>query len=204
VRAFDPVLWPILSICPSEPAPLCRGLRAGTFASAVAPITSMESINLTEFPTRTTATLCWSDGSADSISVLGGSSSPDQRYPTQQRCHMDFQHALNGPETLQKPVGLQALERHYTVAQLSKLRFFERKHDLTPAYQGAGSHQDRSPADEGEEKLHLFENPRADRPTRPSAAAEYLLIGDLPGTPTLTAENFGHYVRRRKPRTQFV
>ena len=37
---------------------------------------------------------------------------------------MDFQHALNGPETLQKPVGLQALERHYTVAQLSKLWFF--------------------------------------------------------------------------------
>ncbi len=37
---------------------------------------------------------------------------------------MDFQHALNGPETLQQPVGLQALERHYTVAQLSKLWFF--------------------------------------------------------------------------------
>jgi hypothetical protein len=37
---------------------------------------------------------------------------------------MDVQHALNGPETLQKPVGLQALERHYTVAQLSKLWFF--------------------------------------------------------------------------------
>jgi hypothetical protein len=37
---------------------------------------------------------------------------------------MDFQHALNGPETLQKPVGLQAFERHYTVAQLSKLWIF--------------------------------------------------------------------------------
>jgi hypothetical protein len=37
---------------------------------------------------------------------------------------MDFQQAFNGPETLQKPVGLQALERHYTVAQLSKLWFF--------------------------------------------------------------------------------
>jgi hypothetical protein len=37
---------------------------------------------------------------------------------------MDFQHALNGQETLQKPVGSQALERHYTVAQLSKLWFF--------------------------------------------------------------------------------
>jgi hypothetical protein len=37
---------------------------------------------------------------------------------------MDFQHALNGSETLQKPVGLQAFERHYTVAQLSKLWIF--------------------------------------------------------------------------------
>ena len=37
---------------------------------------------------------------------------------------MDFQHASTFPEATQKSVGLQALERHYTVAQLSNLWFF--------------------------------------------------------------------------------
>lgn len=41
---------------------------------------------------------------------------------------MDTQReALNvstSPEVIQKPVGLQAFERHYTVAQLSQLWFF--------------------------------------------------------------------------------
>ena len=37
---------------------------------------------------------------------------------------MEVQYVSTGPEALQKSVGLQALERHYTVAQLSKLWFF--------------------------------------------------------------------------------
>jgi hypothetical protein len=37
---------------------------------------------------------------------------------------MELQHVSTDPEALPKSVGLQALERHYTVAQLSKLWFF--------------------------------------------------------------------------------
>jgi hypothetical protein len=54
-----------------------------------------------------------------------------------------------------------------------KALVFQRKYDSTPVYQGAGSHQDSSPADESEERLHLFENPKKQAPMRqPSQQAK--------------------------------